>query len=339
MSDDEQAPATLETVAARAGVSRATVSRVVNGSVKVSPEIRARVQAAMRELRYVPNGPARTLAARRSDTVAIVVCEPDSRVFYDPFIAEVVGGARAELARNDLYPVVLLAADAAEQERCARYLTGAHLAGVVILSPHASHPLPGLLQRNGVPTVLSGRPSDPAVELSYVDISNKQSAARAVHWLRERGRTRIGVVAGPQDMSAAQDRLAGYRSALGTDYRGSLVSIGDYTQRGGRRATAALLEREPDLDAVFATSDQMALGALRAVRDAGRRAPDDVAVVGFDDIRDISGDGGPALTTVHQPSADMGRELVRLLLTGHGRRPASTDPVIFPTRLVVRESA
>src|SRR2546430_16729050 len=208
MSDDEQAPATLETVAARAGVSRATVSRVVNGSVKVSPEIRARVQAAMRELRYVPNGPARTLAARRSDTVAIVVCEPDSRVFYDPFIAEVVGGARAELARNDLYPVVLLAADAAEQERCARYLTGAHLAGVVILSPHASHPLPGLLQRNGAPTVLSARPSDTAVELSYLDISNKQSASPAAHWLRELSHTRLGVASARPSISAPDVRLA-----------------------------------------------------------------------------------------------------------------------------------
>jgi DNA-binding LacI/PurR family transcriptional regulator len=324
---------TLETVAAHAGVSRATVSRVVNGSPKVSDKVRARVEASARELGYVPDNAARTLATKRSGTVAAVVCEPDSRVFSDPWFGEVTRGVRAELAKSGLNLVVLIAPDAADQERCAAYLTGAHLDGALLLSLHEWHPLPRLLSRAGLPTVTLGRPPDGAAGLPYVDIDNTRSAEEAVRWLRRRGRTRIGLIAGPQDMPAARDRLDGYRAALGADYRPSLVEIGDYTRRHGQQAMAALLAREPDLDAVFVPSDQMALGALRAIRGTGRRAPDDVAVVGFDDIESLSTDGEPPLTTVHQPVVDMGQELVRTLLS----RPA--EPVIFPTHLVVRESA
>lgn len=336
---DARRPPTLETIAAHAGVSRATVSRVVNGSTKVGREVRARVQESLRQLHYVPNRPARALAGKRSDTVAIVVCEPDSRVFYDPFIADTVRGARAELALADLQPVLMVAPEAADQERCADYATGAHLAGVVVLSPHQTHCLPLLLQRAGIPTVVSGRPPNPATRLPYVDIRNKHSAQRAVSWLQRRGRTRIAIVAGPQDMSAARDRLAGYRAALGAGYRPCLVEAGDFTQHGGRRAMAALLSREPGIDAVFAMSDLMALGALQAVRATGRHVPDDVAVVGFDDIQQITGDDDPPLTTVHQPSAAIGRELVRVLLAGQGKGPPVIDPVILPTHLVIRESA
>jgi DNA-binding LacI/PurR family transcriptional regulator len=327
--------ATLETVAVRAGVSRATVSRVVNGSPKVSREVRARVQAALRDLGYVPDAAARTLATRRTSTVAIVVCEPDSRLCYDPWFGEVAHGARDELTPAGLNLVMLAAADARAQERCAEYLVGAHPEGVLLLSLHERHPLPHLLRRAGVPTVVQGRPPDP-VDLPYVDVENEPSAGAAVHWLRRRGRERIGLIAGPQDMPAAQERLAGYRGALGDEYRSSLVAVGDHTQRGGRRAMAALLDREPGLDAVFAPSDQMALGALRALHESGRTVPDDVAVVGFDDIEYVSTDGDPPLTTVHQPARAMGRELVRQLLARNGRQ---ADPVIFPTHLVIRESA
>ena len=182
MAADEGGRPTLETVAARAGVSRATVSRVVNGSTTVAPEIRARVGAALRELGYVPHGAARTLAGRRSDTAAIVVCEPDSRVFDDPWLGEFVRGARAELTASGLHPVLLLAPDPAEQERCAAYLAGARVTGALVLSPHDGHPLPGLLRRPGVPTVLSGRPAEADAGLAYVDVDNRAAAERAVRW-------------------------------------------------------------------------------------------------------------------------------------------------------------
>ena len=243
-------------------------------------------------------------------------------------------GGRRGLTASGLHPVLLLAPDPAEQERCAAYLAGARVTGALVLSPHDGHPLPGLLRRAGVPTVLSGRPADSDAGLAYVDVDNRAAAERAVRWLRERGRRTVAAVAGPQDMAAARERLAGYRAAMGAELRPALVEIADFTRTGGRRATARLLAREPGIDAVFAASDQMALGALQAVRDAGRGAPE-VAVIGFDDVRHVAGDAEPALTTVHQPSAEMGRALARLLLAGRG----GADALVFPTRLVVRGSA
>jgi DNA-binding LacI/PurR family transcriptional regulator len=312
---------------------------VINGAPEVSTEVRERVEAAVRDLGYVPNRAARALVGRPADAVAIVVCEPEDRAFYDPSIGEAVRGARQRLAEIGLQSVLLVEPTAAEQQRCVEFLAGGGLAGALVLSLHQTHPLPHLLSAAGVPTVLLGRPPDPATDLPYVDIDSRQSAQHAVWWLRRQGRTRIAVIAGPQDMPAARDRLAGYRAALGPDFHPALVALGDYTARGGRTAMAALLDRQPHLDAVFATSDQMALGALRALRDAGRRTPDDVAVVGFDDTQDQSGDRLPRLTTVHQPLVIMGGELVDLLFLRHETRPRRTQRVILPTHLVQRESA
>jgi DNA-binding LacI/PurR family transcriptional regulator len=327
---------TLETVAAHAGVSRATVSRVVNGSISVRAEIRARVENSIRELGYVPDGSARTLVTKRGGAVAIVICERDSRAFDDPWFGEVVGAARAELAEAGLQPVVMVAFDGAEQERCAEYLIGGRLDGALLLSLHDQQPLPRLLARVGLPTVALGRPPDSSIELPYVDIDNSRGAVEAMSWLRRRGRSRIAAIAGPQDMPAARDRLDGYRAVLGSEFRHSLVESGDYSQRRAKQAMAALLHREPDLDAVFVSSDTMARGAIEMIRRTGRRIPDDVAVVGFDDIEHVSADDDPALTTVRQPIAEEGRALVRCLLA---QRHEHSEPVIFPTHLVVRESA
>jgi DNA-binding LacI/PurR family transcriptional regulator len=268
--------------------------------------------------------------------VAIVICEPDSRAFDDPWFSEVVGAARAELAAAGLHLVVMVAFDEADQVRCAEYLTAGRLTGALLLSLHDGQPLPRLLTRAGLPTVMLGRPPDPAIELPYVDIDNGRGAATAMDWLQRHGRSRIAAIAGPRDMPAARDRLGGYRAALGTDYRSSLVAWGDYSQRRAKQAMAALLQREPDLDAVFVSSDTMAVGAVETIRRTGRRVPDDVAVVGFDDIERVSTDAVPPLTSVHQPVAEEGRALVRRLLA---HRPDVSDPVIFPTHLVVRASA
>src|SRR2546423_4116482 len=191
---------TLETVAAHAGVSRPTVSGVVNGSPKVSDEVRARVEAAARELGYTPDTAARTLATSRSDTVAIVVCEPDSRAFSDPWFGEVTRGARRELTAAGLNLVVLISPHAAHHERCADHLRGAHVDGALLLSLHEWHPLPRLLARAGLPTVVLGRPPDSAGALPYVDIDNARGAEAAGRWPRHCGRSRIGLIAGPQDI-------------------------------------------------------------------------------------------------------------------------------------------
>ena len=302
---------TLDEVAVLAGVSRATVSRVVNGSPRVSPEARQAVQAAVDTLRYVPNRMARSLVTRRTDTIALVLSESDTQIFSDPFFASILRGLSAHLADTDLTLVLLAARDAREQEKIGRYVRQGHVDGVILMSLHGDDLLPGILARTHVPVVLSGRPLDGRA-VSFVDADNAGGARAATGHLLDQGRRRIATITGPLDMVAGQDRYAGYRDALerhGSAVDADLVVTGDFTEDGGLRAMATLLEQAPDLDAVFAASDPMAVGALQALRAAGRRVPDDVAVVGFDDAA-IARTCDPPLTTVAQPLEDMTRLLL-----------------------------
>lgn len=328
---------TLERVAARAGVSRATVSRVVNGSTRVAPGIREAVMRAVDELGYVPNLAARSLVTQRTDSIALVVSEPPTRVFSDdPFFSGIIRGVSQELEAADKQLVLMLAGSQPSHDRVERYATAGHVDGVLVASMHGADPLPGALSRMGIPVVASGRPLG-RHDMPYVDIDNVGGAAAAVERLVTIGRQRIATIAGPQDMIAGIDRLTGYRSALRDSDRRSIVAVGDFTRESGTQAMRQLLSDDPGLDAVFVASDMMALGALQALRQAGRRVPDDVAVVGFDDI-DIARYSEPPLTTVRQPTMEMGREMVRLVLKLSVGEPAG-DPVILPTELVVRESA
>lgn len=330
---------TLEAVARRAGVSRATVSRVVNGSTTVAEPIQEAVRQAVRELGYVPNLAARSLVTQRTDSIALILPESATRVFSDDqFFPGIVRGVSQELEAADKQLVLIMAGSAASYDRVERYTTGRHVDGVMFASMHGVDPLPGTLARIGIPVVCSGRPmgrSTPPVP--YVDVDSVGGAATAVRHLLDAGRQRIATIAGPQDMVAGVDRLAGYRNELKGSRRRSIVANGDFTRESGAVAMRQLLEDDPSLDAVFVASDLMAHGALRTLREAGRRVPDDVAVVGFDDV-EIARYTDPPLTTVRQPIIDIGREMVRQLL-----RIAQGDDVeealILPTELVVRESA
>ncbi|GIH26226.1 LacI family transcriptional regulator [Acrocarpospora phusangensis] len=323
---------TLEKVAARAGVSRATVSRVVNGSASVGEEIRVAVLRAVDELGYVPNFAARSLVTQRADSIALVFSEPPVRVFSeDPTFAGIIRGVSQEVEAADKQLVLMMAGSARGHERVERYTTAGHVDGVIIASMHGADPLPMSLARRGIPVVCSGRPIT-GNGLPYVDMDNVSGAVQAVGHLLERGRRRIATIAGPPDMIAGIDRLNGYRQVLRDSGRRSIIALGDFTRDSGALAMRQLLEDDPALDAVFVASDMMAFGALQTLRLAGRRVPDDVAVVGFDDI--LSAEyTEPPLTTVRQPTLRMGRELARLLLT---RNPES--PVVLPTELVIRES-
>jgi len=328
---------TLEKVAARAGVSRATVSRVVNGSTRVAPGIRDAVMRAVDELGYVPNLAARSLVTQRTDSIALVVSEPPTRVFSDdPFFSGIIRGVSQELEAADKQLVLMLAGSMASHDRVERYATAGHVDGVLVASIHGADPLPNTLARMGIPVVGSGRPLTRS-PLPYVDMDNVGGAATAVGHLLRSGRQRIASIAGPQDMIAGIDRLAGYRRALRDSDRRSIVAVGDFTRESGDQAMRQLLADDPALDAVFVASDIMALGALRALRKAGRRVPDDVAVVGFDDI-DNASYTEPPLTTVRQPTIEMGRQMVRMLLRLTAGETVD-EPVILPTELVVRESA
>ncbi|WP_233359036.1 LacI family DNA-binding transcriptional regulator [Thermomonospora amylolytica] len=327
---------TLEAVAARAGVSRATVSRVVNGSDTVKPEIRAAVLRAVEELGYVPNSAARSLVTQRTDSIGLVVSEPPSRVFSDdPFFSIVVRAVSQELENADKQVVLMLASSAAGHARVERYVAGGHVDGVILLSLHGSDPLPAALLRTGVPVVSHGRPVS-TVRPPYCDCDNVGGARAAVQHLVEKGRRRIATIAGPPDMTAGLDRLAGYREVVSGSDRRSLVAMGDFTRESGAAAMRQLLEDDPDLDAVFAASDLMAIGAMHTLRKAGRRVPDDVAVVGFDDI-EAARYTDPPLTTIRHPIAEVAQAIVRMLLSLEpGQRP---EPVILPTELIVRDSA
>ncbi|MET7761496.1 LacI family DNA-binding transcriptional regulator [Streptomyces sp. NPDC005336] len=328
---------TLENVARHAGVSRATVSRVVNGSTKVGEESREAVRRAIHELGYIPNQAARSLVTQRTDSFALVLPEEPGRVFSDDqFFPGVVRGVSQELEAADKQLVLMMARSPASRERIERFALARHVDGVMVASMHGADPLPPALAGMGIPVVCNERVPGPA-SLPYVGVDNAVGAALAVEHLVRAGHTRIVTVAGPQDMVAGIDRLAGYRAALGEARLEAAVAVGDFTQESGAVAMRDLLDREPRLDAVFVASDLMAVGVLRALRQAGRRVPDDVAVVGFDDM-ETARYTDPPLTTVRQPIAEIGRRLARQLLrlaAGEDIEPA----LVLPTELVVRESA
>ena len=334
---------TLEAVAARAGVGRGTVSRVVNGSPQVSDRARVAVQSAIDELGYVPNRAARALVTRRTDCIALVVSEPEDRVFAEPFFAGVVRGVSAEIADTAFQLWLAMITAATDRTRLGRQLTDQHVDGAMLLSLHGDDSLPRLLEDSGLPIVLGGLPTG-FTPTSYVDVDNHAGARMAVDHLVARGRRRIAAIAGPQDMVAGVARLEGYRAALRdagldpTGDGGDLVAYGQFGEDSGEAAMAELLARRPDLDAVFAASDPMAFGAMRALRRAGRRIPDDVAVVGFDGSPGAARTE-PALTTVDQPAVAMGRHMARLLLARIAGEPVDPPAVVLVPDLVVRASS
>lgn len=330
---------TLEQVAVEANVSRGTASRVVNGSLEVSPWALKAVQDAIRKLGYVPNQAARSLVTRRSDTVLLVVSESEDRVFGEPFFVNLVRGLSQELSSTPLQLNLMMANTARQHGKVEQQVRNGHVDGVILISLHGDDPLPRNLVAAGAPVALNGRPIADIGAAPYVDADNESGARTAVEYLYRQGRRRIATITGPQDMAAGIDRLAGYRSAL-RGKRGvtRLVAAGDFGQASGEAATRELLAKDPDLDAVFAASDLMAAGAMKTLRAAGRRVPDDVAVIGFDDS-DLARNTDPMLTSVSQPIQQMGRELAKLLITQLRDPEAELSPVILPTELICRESA
>jgi DNA-binding LacI/PurR family transcriptional regulator len=335
--DPAPARPTLEAVAARAGVGRGTVSRVVNGSPKVSPEAREAVLAAIEELGYVPNSAARTLVTRRTDTVALFVSESEERVFGEPYFAGIIRGISAGLAGTGLQLLLAIAQSADDHVRFERYLTGRHVDGVLLISLHGGDPLPRHLEDNGVPTVLGGAPV--GVEpVSCVDADNRGGARQAVEHLIGLGRRRVATITGPQDMRVGVDRLGGYRDVLSEAGLPELVSTGDFSEESGERGMRELLARTPEIDGVFAASDPMAVGAMRVLKEHGLRIPEDVALVGFDDSA-TARHTDPPLTSVHQPLEAMGREMARLLVARIRGESIDNSMVILDTHLVTRASS
>ncbi|GAA3286403.1 LacI family DNA-binding transcriptional regulator [Arthrobacter citreus] len=327
---------TLEMVAALAGVSRATVSRVVNGAPSVDPHLARSVEQAVRTLNYVPNRAARTLASRRTYTVTLLVPESTSKVFADPFFATVVEGVARYLNTTD-YMLNMVTSSEANPEKTRRYLLGGNVDGVLVVSHHSGDH--SWARLNGsLPLVFAGRPLMGVSDSYFVEVDNEEGAVDATTRLIEDGRRHIATIAGPQDMPPGVDRLAGWRSSLlaaGLD--DALVETGDFTVTSGAAAMRRLLDRGKPLDGLFAANDQMAAGAYSVIKERGLRIPEDIAVVGFDDDY-YATSLSPALTTIHHPIAALGEKMAELLVELIEGRPAERIHRL-PTSLVVRESA
>ncbi|GAA4575196.1 LacI family DNA-binding transcriptional regulator [Planotetraspora kaengkrachanensis] len=342
-----QATPTLEDVARVAGVSRATVSRVINGVRNVAPDIQETVRRAIAATGYVPNRAARSLVTRRTGSVALVVsgaggdegAEPfESKVFADPFFGRVAGGAVAYLRPRGIHPVLMFAETPQARDQVIGYLRQGSADGALLVSTHGEDPLPRLVVEAGVPAVLWARPARPT-PISYVDLAHRAGAELAADRLVARGRRRVATISGPFDVRASQDRLSGFQDAMARHGHPYIPGVeGNFTQDSGEAGMHRLLAEHPDIDGVFAANDLMAQGALLALRDHGRAVPDDVAVIGFDDGSAATA-CRPQLTTVRQPMEDMAGEMARLLLAHIEDPDLQVTSVIFPPVLVVRQSA
>ncbi len=338
---------TLEDVAQVAGVSRATVSRVINGVRNVDPELHEVVWRAVSSTGYVPNRAARSLVTRKTGNIALVLSDSEShtandpfmgRFFTDPYFGRVVGGVLSELRPRGLHLALMLAGDDDQRVKVVGDLRQGHADGAVVMSLHPGDPLPALIAETSIPAVQFGRPAAP-IPISYVDVANDKGAAMAAELLIERGCQQIGVIAGPFEVPASADRLAGFRQAMarhGVAY--VPTAVGGFTHESGDKAMRELLDQYPDLDGVFAFNDLMAQGAVVALHDMGRRIPEDVAVIGFDDSSPALA-ARPALTTIRHPLEDMAAEAIRLLVARIDDPAAKLTSVIFEPRLIKRDSA
>ncbi|MGV9627828.1 LacI family DNA-binding transcriptional regulator [Streptomyces sp. NPDC003487] len=328
---------TLDEVAERAGVSRSVASRALNNAPHVSRAKREAVERAVRQLGYVPNPAARALATRQTGAAALVVSGEDPAIFADPFFGQVIVGASAALEEADLHLMLCLAASERGRKRVAELLRSRGADGVMLMALREEDPLTRIAEEEArMPVVFGGRPVGSAPRW-YVDVDNVGGAREATEHLVSRGRTRVAALCGRLDTEAGRARYQGYRDAmLAAGLEPLPPQEGDFTETSGAAAMAAVLEKRPDVDGVFAASDNMAAGALRMLRKAGRQVPADVAVVGFDDLT-AAQIADPPLTTVHQPIEALGREMARMLVALlDGQDPT---PLILPTRLVVRASA
>lgn len=331
---------TLEEIADLANVSRSTVSRVVNDQPNVSDQVRQRVLAVIRETGYQPHAAARSLATHRTRVVGVVIPEAVTKLFADPFFPRFLLGVTECCNTHNYYLTLsLFNGPAGQAEMYRRVIGSGHLDGVIIASAHLDDPLFPRLLDDGVPFVLAGRHPDERV--NYVDVDNVGGTRVAVEHLIRLGHTRIATITGPQTMAHGQDRLEGYRQALegyrlAVDER--LIVEGDYTEASGSLGMQRLLAASPT--AVFVASDVMAVGALKALREANLRVPEDVALVGFDDVS-VASAIVPALTTVQQPIERLGFMAADLLLSILASPPGAhttAHRILLPTKLLVRDS-
>lgn len=328
---------TLEDIGRLAGVSRSTVSRVINDQASVSPDVRERVQEVIQRTGYTPNVAARSLVSGRSGVIGLVIPSRVHQVFEDPYFSRLVQGITAASNRTGTtLSLFLFQNEEEESELYPRVVASRFLDGLILTATRMSDPLLARVPTGEIPIVMVGRPD---VEgLSYINVDNRGGALHAASHLCGLGYERIGLIGAPVSTTAGLDRLSGFVEGLamcGKALLPELRSDGDFSQASGYRAMKKLLPGRPD--AVFVASDTMAIGALQALREEGIRVPQEIALMGFDGLPS-SETAVPALTTIRQPVTQTGARAVHLLndlVNG-----VSIAPVveILPVELVVRES-
>lgn len=328
---------TLEKIGKLAGVSRATVSRVVNNYPHIREEVRERVLKVIEETGYQPNLAARSLASSESHIIGLVIPSIINEVFTDPYYPRLTQGI-TQACNEKGYTLSLFLFHSPEEEKTAarRIIGNSLLDGIILTADILDDPIVPDLIAADVPLVQIGRPQQPD-KVSYVDSDNVYGGELATTYLIELGYRRVGQLATAHN-TAGIDRSIGYSNALrkcGMTEDENLIAYGDFSRESGYHAMQEILPQHPD--AVFIQSDTMALGAMQAIRDAGLSVPDDIAIVSFDDLPPALL-GEPPLTTVHQPIQETGVEAVRMLLDilQNGTKPPRKT--ILPVELEIRGS-
>jgi LacI family transcriptional regulator len=332
----------LEEVARLAGVSRSTVSRVVNDDPRVSADARARVQDVIREHQYHPNAAARSLASSRTRILGMLIPQPVGTIFHDHFFAILIKSVIDACNAHGQNLMLLMESsdDPAVTERLyRRVIRGRHLDGIIIAASFTGDPMVAMLARQRFPVVHVGR--HPETEICHVDVDNRDAARQAVRHLVGHGFTRIGYIGGTPNLIASIDRRAGYLDALtkaGLEIDPTLEAIGDFSEHTAYDAMLRLIDHpKGPPEAVFCASDPMALAAMTAARDRNLRVPADIAFFGFDGI-DRDRVDLPTLSTVVQPIHELGQGAVELLLQQIDEPAATPGHRILTTELAIRQS-
>ena len=332
---------TIQEIARLAGVSKATVSRVLNGRPGVSPATRRKVEEVISRYSYTPNLVARGLSLKKTGSIGLVVAHTAERLSSHLFFIEFLRGINEVLDERG-FRLVLATAESEDryETSCRAMAQGGVVDGAVVLGVRRNDKRLRYFVKAGIPTVAVGRPLGfPGID--YVDADNEGGARMATEYLLRLGHEQILFLNGPRDHNASLAREKGYRralKALGHKVDEGLIVYGDFSFESGYEAVRRFLVKGRKPSAVFAASDLAAIGAITALKEAGLRVGTDVSVIGFDDIP-YAHFFDPPLTTVHQPIHEMGKEAGRMLLLRlEGDTSAERLSKIFPTQLVVRES-
>ena len=328
---------TYAEIAAKAGVSKATVSRVLNGDDRVHPDRAKAVLQASKKLGYRPNRAARALSTGQTGLIAVVI-DDEPTALSDPFWGVVLAGISRVFMANDLHSLLMVSPLDSPDGAVAHYLEGGEVDGAIFLQVHKDAVIKRVHDK-GLPVVLIGRPFDPKSNIPYVDTDNVDGGIQATSYLFKRGCKNVATLTGDVQASAGLDRLEGYKEAhrlASKKINQELIANCDWSFESAKIMTLRLLARNPEIDGIFAANDTMALGAIAAIQERGRLVPDEISVVGFDDSI-IAQTHRPGVTTVRQDIVGLGAAAAETMIAILQKRTPEIS--MLPTEIVIRETA